>query len=102
MGQMADARPRRRGETRHSGPAPRPSTRSREDSIMNRTARSHSRRSRTIAQLTVLLVATAPIGVAQAEPDTNIQKPGHKTSLSVAGGSGAEVGSQISRPLGAS
>jgi lipid-binding SYLF domain-containing protein len=69
---------------------------------MNRTARTPSRRGRTIAQLTVLLVAAAPIGVAQAEPDTNIQKPGHRTSVSVAGGLGAGADFEISRPLGAS
>jgi hypothetical protein len=69
---------------------------------MNRAPRTRSRRARTIAQLAVLVVATAPIGVAQADPDTNIQKPGHRTSLAAVGGSSAEVDAQISRPLGSS
>ncbi|MDX6721291.1 MAG: hypothetical protein QOJ63_3545 [Solirubrobacteraceae bacterium] len=69
---------------------------------MNGTARTRSRRSRTIAQLTVLLVVAAPIGVAQADPDTFIQKPGHRTGVTAAGGVGAAVDAQISRPLGAS
>ena len=51
---------------------------------MTRLFRTTSRRRRTIA-LAAIVAVLAPAGVALADPDTNIQKPGHIA---------------ISRPLG--
>jgi hypothetical protein len=45
------------------------------DLIMFRIARSTSRR--LVAPLVVALLAATPVAAAQADPDTNIQKPGH-------------------------
>ena len=43
---------------------------------MLRTLRATSRRTRTIAVVAAVALL-APAGVALADPDTNIQKPGH-------------------------
>jgi hypothetical protein len=55
-------------------------------------------RRRLVAPLVVALLAASPVAAAQADPDTNIQKPGH---VSIAGSlvpTGASC--SISRPLG--
>jgi hypothetical protein len=55
-------------------------------------------RRRLVAPLIIALLAATPVAAAQADPDTNIQKPGHVTvagSLAPTGGS-----CSISRPLG--
>jgi hypothetical protein len=38
-----------------------------------------SRTARKIAALAVVFAVAAPAALAQADPDTNIQKPGHYT-----------------------
>jgi hypothetical protein len=45
---------------------------------MNRTARK-------IAALAVMFAVAAPAGLAQADPNTNIQKPGH-VAISISAG----------------
>jgi hypothetical protein len=69
MGQMADARPAARA--RECGHGTAPLTPTRKDPTMP-----SPRRLRTIALVALaLLGASAPAAVA--DPDTNIQKPGH-------------------------
>jgi hypothetical protein len=79
MGHPADAGGAAPDETRGSGWANRPHSATdvgKDPRTMFRIARTTSRR-RLVAPLVVALLAAAPVAAAQAEPDTNIQKPGH-------------------------
>jgi hypothetical protein len=69
---MTDVRPPRGGQTRRSG------DRRRHRHLTERTTMTRLHRTpRRALALAAVLAGFAPAAVALAEPDTNIQKPGH-------------------------